>query len=57
VNTDATRLNKLVGYMSTTYIHDSYASGGAVVDRLHGKKNANDSFFAGVNDHVTGSQG
>jgi hypothetical protein len=55
VDSYATRLNKLAGYLNTPYVHDSYVSGVAVVDRLYGKKKANDWFFAGVNDHVTGT--
>jgi sugar lactone lactonase YvrE len=50
----ATRLSKLGGYLNTTTVHDNYHNGVAVVDQLLGNAKANDWFFAGVNDSVTG---
>jgi len=35
-------------------MHDNVANGVAIVDRLFGNKTANDWFFAGLNDLVTG---
>ena len=49
-----TRLNKLAGYLNTNTVRDNYQNGVAIVDTLSGKKNANDWFFAGLNDLVTG---
>jgi hypothetical protein len=50
----ATRLSALAGYLSTSTVHDNYASGKAVADQLLGNTSANDWFFAGVNDTVKG---
>jgi hypothetical protein len=49
----AARLSALSGYLNTNTVHDNYVSGVAVVDQLYGKRNANDWFFAGVNDHLS----
>jgi hypothetical protein len=58
----STRLNKLAGSLNnntvpslnTNTVHDNVANGVAVADTLNGNKNANDWFFAGSNDSVTG---
>jgi hypothetical protein len=50
----ATRLSKLAGFLNTTTVHDNIQNGVAVVDQLLGNAKANDWFFAGVNDSVTG---
>jgi hypothetical protein len=50
----ATRLSALAGSLSTSTVHDNYASGKAVADQLLGNALANDWFFAGVNDAVKG---
>ena len=50
----ATRLNALAGYLNTNTVHDNYANGVAVADQLYGNAAANDWFFAGINDLVTG---
>jgi hypothetical protein len=55
-NTDsyATRLSALAGYLNTSTVHDNSANGAPIADALSGNRNANDWFFAGVNDSVTG---
>jgi hypothetical protein len=50
-----TRLSALAGYLNTGTVHDNYANGVAVVDTLSGNKNANDWFFAGLNDALSGA--
>ena len=50
----AMRLSKLAGFLNTTTVHDNIQNGVAVVDQLLGNAKANDWFFAGVNDSVTG---
>ncbi len=50
----STRLNKLAGSLNTNTVHDNVANGVAVADQLFGNPAANDWFFAGVNDTVTG---
>jgi hypothetical protein len=50
----ATRVSALAGYLNTSTVHDSYQNATAVVDQLEGHTQANDWFFAGLNDHVTG---
>jgi Ca2+-binding RTX toxin-like protein len=51
----ATRLSVLGPYLNTSTVHDNYANGVAVADILAGNSKANDWFFAGVNDQVTGT--
>jgi hypothetical protein len=51
----ATRLSALTAYLNTTTLHDNRANGVAVADLLNGIKTANDWFFAGSNDQVTGA--
>ena len=50
----ATRLSALAGYLNTNTVHDNSVNGAAVLDQLYGNSKANDWFFAGVNDSVTG---
>jgi uncharacterized repeat protein (TIGR01451 family) len=50
----ATRLGALAGQLNSSTVHDNSASGMAVADQLLGNANANDWFFAGVNDAVKG---
>jgi hypothetical protein len=52
-----TRLNKLAGSLNTNTVHDNVANGVAVADQLFGNAAANDWFFAGVNDTITGKNG
>jgi titin len=49
------RLNVLASYLNTNTVHDNYVNGVAGVDQLLGNAKANDWFFAGLNDHVTGT--
>jgi hypothetical protein len=49
-----TRVSALAGYLNPSTVHDHYASGQAVADQLVGNGLANDWFFAGVNDAVSG---
>jgi hypothetical protein len=57
-----TRLNKLTGSLNTNTVpslntntvHDNLSNGVAIVDTLSGNAAANDWFFAGLNDNVTG---
>jgi hypothetical protein len=50
----STRLNVLAAYLNTNTVHDDYENGLAVTDHLNGNVNANDWFFAGVNDLIKG---
>jgi hypothetical protein len=50
-----TRLAALAGYLNTSTVHDNSVNGVAVVDQLNGNRHANDWFFAGLNDQVTGT--
>jgi hypothetical protein len=50
----ATRLTALAGYLNTSTVHDNYQNGQPVTDGLYGNVNANDWFFAGVNDVIKG---
>jgi hypothetical protein len=50
----ATRLADLASYLSTSTVHDNDQNGAAIADQLVGNSHANDWFFAGVNDSVTG---
>jgi hypothetical protein len=47
----------VLGRFSDRTVHDTYQSGVAVVDQLLGNSKANDWFFAGANDTVTGKSG
>jgi hypothetical protein len=49
-----TRLSALAGYLSPSTVHDNYQNGVAVADQLAGNLLANDWFFAGLNEKVTG---
>jgi len=46
------RLNALASYLNTSTVHDNYSNGQPVTDYLYGDVNANDWFFAGVNDVI-----
>jgi hypothetical protein len=48
------RLSALAAYMNTSTVHDNFQNGKAVQDQLLGSTQANDWFFAGVNDTVKG---
>jgi CSLREA domain-containing protein len=48
------RLNKLAGLLNTTTVHDNFVNNVPVIDQLNGNTAANDWFFAGLNDIVTG---
>jgi hypothetical protein len=48
------RQTKLATFLNTSTVHDNAVNGLAVADWLVGNVNANDWFFAGVNDKVTG---
>jgi hypothetical protein len=50
----ATRLSALGSYLNTSTVHDNSSGHTAVADQLVGNANANDWFFAGVNDAVKG---
>ena len=50
----AKRVGALAGYLNTGTVHDNYQNGTAVADQLQGHTQANDWFFAGVNDTVKG---
>ena len=50
----ATRLNALAGSLNTSTVHDNSLNTTAVEDQLEGHTQANDWFFAGLNDQVTG---
>jgi sugar lactone lactonase YvrE len=50
----ATRRAVLAGSLNTGTVHDNYANGAAIGDQLLGNALANDWFFAGLNDSVTG---
>jgi serine/threonine-protein kinase len=50
----ATRGSALAWFLNPSTVHDNYASGQPVADQLLGNALANDWFFAGVNDAVTG---
>jgi hypothetical protein len=50
----ATRVSALAGSLNTSTVHDNSQNGTAVEDQLEGHTQANDWFFAGLNDHVTG---
>ena len=53
----ATRLSDLGSILNTTTVHDNIANGVGIVDTLSGNINANDWFFAGLDDTVTGKNG
>src|SRR5262249_46787291 len=53
----STRLNKLAGLLNTNTVHDNVANGVVVADQLFGNAAANDWFFAGINDTITGKNG
>jgi hypothetical protein len=48
------RVSFLATYLNTNTVHDNYVNGVAVKDYLYGNSKANDWFFAGSNDSVTG---
>ena len=50
----AKRVGALAGYLNTGTVHDNYQNGTAVADQLQGHTQANDWFFAGLNDVVKG---
>jgi uncharacterized repeat protein (TIGR01451 family) len=49
-----TRLSDLGGLLNTTTVHDNIANGRDIADQLNGNASANDWFFAGQNDTITG---
>src|SRR5262249_7606077 len=52
-----TRLSTLGSLLNTTTVHDNLANGVGIVDQLNGNALANDWFFAGLNDPITGKNG
>ena len=46
--------SSLAGYLNTSTVHDNYQHGQPVKDGVYGNVNANDWFFAGVNDVIKG---
>jgi hypothetical protein len=48
------RLSALASYLNTSTVHENYQHDMAVKDQLQGHTQANDWFFAGVNDLMTG---
>jgi hypothetical protein len=52
-----TRLSALGNLLNTTTVHDNIANGVGIVDQLNGNALANDWFFAGLNDPITGKNG
>jgi hypothetical protein len=46
--------SSLAGYLNTSTVHDNDQPGQPVTDGLYGNVNADDWFFAGVNDVIKG---
>jgi hypothetical protein len=49
-----TRLSDLGSLLNTSTVHDNIANGVDIADQLNGNMSANDWFFAGLNDTITG---